>query len=94
MSFDLLTFAGAVAGGAAFGAVYFRVLRVAVERLRGADRPQRHVLTGAALRLSAALLVIILAAQLGPEALVGGLLGFVLARSLVLRRARRAISAH
>ena len=94
MSFDVLMFVAAVAGGLAFGAAYFRVLRAAVERLREAEHPQRRLLTGTAFRLAAALIVLVLAAQLGPEALVGGLVGFVLARSVVVRRVRRAIAAN
>lgn len=75
--------------GLMLGLAYFHLLRRSVERLaEGRGRAEAAVLALA--RVAAAVLVLWWLARLGAMALLAGGLGFLLARSLALRSARRA----
>lgn len=84
-----LPIAFAAAIGVMLGLAYFHLLRRSVERLaEGRGRAEAAVLALA--RLAAAVLVLWWLASLGAMPLLAGALGFLLARSLALRSARRA----
>ncbi len=80
----LLVAAGGL-GGTALGAGYFWSLWRSVRRLPEASRPRRVLLLGAVTRLVLVLPAIYLAARLGPEAVIGGALGFLVARGAAVR---------
>jgi F1F0 ATPase subunit 2 len=83
----VLTAAAALAG-LALGLVYFRALRRTVDLLaggRGWFGPAGLTLA----RIAAAIIVLTFMARLGAMALLAGFLGFLLARMIALRSARR-----
>lgn len=84
-----LVLAGAMAlAGLIGGLLYFRALRRTVDLLAGG-----HGWFGPAaltlVRIAGAILVLTLMARLGATPLLAGLLGFLLARMIALRAARR-----
>ena len=75
--------------GAALGWVYFRGLRLTIERLPASPRPATLVLLSYVGRLLIALAVFLLIARNAQwQALVAALLGFIGMRTALLRRAR------
>jgi hypothetical protein len=75
-------------GGAGFGLLYFMVLRCAVDAAAAA-RGWAGPVPLTALRLVGATIVFGLAVQLGAVALLACFLGFLAARTIALRSARR-----
>jgi F1F0 ATPase subunit 2 len=86
---DPLPIAFAAALGLVLGLAYFRLLRRSVERLAAGRGPAEAAVLALA-RVAAAVLVLWWLAGLGAPALLAGALGFLLARALALRSARRA----
>jgi hypothetical protein len=77
----------ALAGGAAFGLIYFRLLRRETARLAQPGAGAGRLLLGLAARMALALgaLALAVAAGAGAAHLLAAALGFTLARQLVLR---------
>ncbi len=75
--------------GVAFGLTYFATLRRSVAALAGGGGWVRPLALTLA-RLGAAVVFLALAAKLGAAALIAAFLGFLLARTIALRAARRA----
>lgn len=78
----------AFAGGAALGAVYFAWLWRAAHRLGSGRRPGLWLLGGMFLRLAFALGVLYVLTEGVLFRLVPGLLGFLVARTVAIRRLR------
>lgn len=75
--------------GGLTGWLYFRGLRMTVERLPGSQRPGTIVLLSFLARAALALGVFLLIARAAQgHALVAAFLGFIVVRSLVVRRIR------
>ena len=75
----------AAAAGALFGWAYFSLLRRAVRAFVARPSWQR-LLGGSGTRLLAAAATLTVIAKLGPAALVAALLGFLLTRTVLLRK--------
>jgi hypothetical protein len=84
----LLASAMALAG-LALGLLYFRALQRTVDRLAG-DRGWAGAVGLTLARLAGAVILLTLAARLGAMPLLGAFLGFLMARMIALRQARRA----
>lgn len=80
-----LTAAAGAAAGALLGWAYFSLLRQAVEAFIARPSWQR-LLGGSGTRMLAAAAVLTAVARLGPAALLAALLGFLLARAVLLRK--------
>ena len=79
-----------LAAGALLGWFYLRGLRSTVDRLPSSRRPGTLVLLSFTVRAAAALAVFVLIARLAQgHGLVAALLGFLAARIVMVRRARR-----
>jgi hypothetical protein len=86
---DLALIVTMAVAGIVFGLVYFATLRRAVT-LFTAGRGWIGPLTLTLARIAAAVIFLGLAAKLGAAALIAAFLGFLLARTVMLRVARRA----
>ena len=79
------------AAGAALGCLHFLALWETVRRLPRLSRPGLWMAMSMLVRLAAALAAFVFLARWGGlPALTGALLGFVVARTVFLRRSRRA----
>ena len=77
--------------GAALGLAYFLALRVTVQRLHQQRHPGMWMALGLIARLALALAVFVLAVREGGwPALAAALAGFLLARTVLVRRVRAA----
>lgn len=84
-----LTLALSLLIGAALGWAYFRLLWAAVERLPRQQSPGSRMVLALLARLALAFAVFALVAKFGgAPALMAALAGFVLARTVLVRRAR------
>lgn len=85
--------AGLAAGGA-LGWLYFRGLRLTIDRLPASRRPGTLLLASFVLRAAAAVALFVLVARLAQgHGLAAALLGFLAARLVMVRRARRETQA-
>lgn len=84
--------AAAFAAGALLGWLYFRGLRLTIDRLPESRHPGASVLLSFMLRASAAVAAFVLIAHLAQgHGVIAALLGFVGARTVMIRRARREL---
>lgn len=77
------------AGGLAFGLIYFATLRWTTEALGTGKGRQRAIVLSVG-RVAAAVALFAGAVQLGAAALLATFAGFLLARAVMVRRARRS----
>lgn len=76
--------------GALLGWLYFRGLRLTVERLPGSRHPGTAVLLSFLLRATATVAAFVLIARLAQgHGVIAALLGFIGTRTVMVRRARR-----
>lgn len=87
--FSIVVLAMMTSAGFAFGLLYFAALRHTVALL-SARKGWAGPVAFTAGRIAAALAALTLCARLGAAALLAAFLGFLLARTVTLRRARRA----
>lgn len=84
--------AACLAAGGTLGGLYFRGLRLTIDRLPASRRPGTLLLASFVVRAAAALALFGLVAGLAQgHGLVAALLGFVAARGVMVRRARREL---
>lgn len=84
---DLFLLLAAAAAGALAGLAYFSLLRATLDRLPRARSPWRLMLLGYLARATLALAVFAVLSQGPAERLVVALVAFLLARSVIIRRA-------
>lgn len=78
------------AGGAGIGWLFLTGLRLTVERLPGARRPGLVLIASVLVRMAIAVVGFLMLAQLlGWPGLAGAVAGFIVVRTLLVRRARR-----
>jgi F1F0 ATPase subunit 2 len=82
-------FGFAVLLGLLLGATYMGALWGSVRRLGRSEHPLRDLLAGAALRIGVLTAALLLVMDGRPERLAGAMLGFLLARLVATRLARR-----
>jgi hypothetical protein len=75
--------------GTAFGLAYFTALRRTVGLYRGNNDGALAPVAFTLGRIAGAVIFLALAARLGAEPLIGAFLGFLVARAIALRLARR-----
>ncbi len=87
---DIAAMAALAIAGLAFGLVYFRAVALTAGRILSGAGPAGTVALVAG-RLAGAAMLFALAAWLGAGPLVAAFAGFLVARAVTMRRARRAV---